>query len=111
MTEIRAPRTEELDDMLAVMCEAFRLPFASARSPFYHDPYFDPENKRVLVEDGVVVSCLTIVPRTMWIGDAAVRVAGIADVGTLQSHRGQGRATKLLTDTIGLLRDRGFGLC
>ena len=44
MTEIRAPRPEELDDMLAVMCEAFRLPFASARAPFYHDPYFDADN-------------------------------------------------------------------
>src|SRR5205814_7177509 len=98
MTEIRAPRTDELDDLLALMCEAFRLPYSSARGPFYQDPFFDLQNKRVLVEEGVVASCLTLVPRTIWIGKAAVSVAGVADLSTLQSHRGRGLATELLKD-------------
>src|SRR5438128_953957 len=106
MIEIRAPRDEELDDMLALMCEAFRLPFASARGPFYQDPFFNIENKRVLVEDNIVASCLTIVPRTIWIGSAKVNVAGIADLSTLQSHRGRGLATQLLQDTIQTMDQR-----
>lgn len=97
--------------MLALMCEAFRLPFASAKGPFYQDPFLDLNNKRVLVEDGIIASCLTIVPRTMWIGYAQVPIAGIADVATLVSHRCRGFATKLLIDTLAELNRRGIGIC
>lgn len=110
MLEVRAVSTEELDAMLSVMCEAFMLPLAPARSLFYKDPYFDIEKKRVLVKDGQVVSCLTIVEMPMWIGQAAVRVAGIAGVGTRPAHRRQGYAGRLLRETLGLLAQQGYGL-
>jgi predicted acetyltransferase len=110
MPEIRTPRPEEMDDVLGVMCEAFQLPFATARKLFYKDPYFDASNKRVLIEDGIVASCLSIIPARMWFGEALVDVAGIANVATLQAHRGRGCASCLLTDTISLLKDRGFGV-
>src|SRR5437660_6973410 len=109
MIEIRSPQPDELDVLLAVMCEAFGLPFAPARDVFYRDPYYDVQNKRVLVEDGVPISCLTIVDSQMWIGKAIVRVAGIANVATRQSHQGKGYATRLLAATIPTLRERGFG--
>src|SRR5262245_33634849 len=110
MIEIRAVRSDELEVMLAVMCEAFALPFTPARDIFLHDPYFDLDKKRVLVLDGDVISCLTIVDTTMWIGNARVRVAGIANVATRQSHRGKGYASQLLCGTIPSLYERGYGL-
>ena len=48
MLEIRSPRPDELDPMLALMCGAFGLPFNPAREVFYKDPYFDVNRKRVL---------------------------------------------------------------
>jgi len=110
MVEIRAARTEELDAMLTVMCEAFMLPFAPAREVFYKDPYFDIEKKRVLVENGEVISCLTIVEVVMWIGQAAVRVGGIAGVGTRPSHRRRGYAGRLLVESLRTLAEQGYGL-
>jgi predicted acetyltransferase len=108
MTETRAARSEELDTMLALMCEAFNLPFAPARELFYKDPYFDIEKKRVLVAGGEPVSCLTIVDAHIWIGRSPVKVAGIAGVATRQSHRGKGHATQLLVDTLPVLREQGY---
>lgn len=110
MIELRAARHDELDAMLAVMCEAFMLPFEPAREIFYRDPYFDIERKRVLVKDGEVISCLTIVDTTMWIGAGTVKVGGIASVATKPSHRRQGYASTLLAGTLTTLRDQGYAL-
>jgi predicted acetyltransferase len=107
MTESRAVRSEELDSMLSLMCDAFGLPFTAARELFYKDPYFDVEKKRVFAVDGVIVSCLTIVEAPLWIGRAAVKVAGIAGVATAPQHRRKGYAAQLLTDTLPALREMG----
>ncbi len=106
MQEIRAVHHEELDAMLAVMCESFMLPFASARDLFYKDPYFDIEKKRVLLEDGEIISCLTIMETRMWIGAAAAQVGGVAGVATRPSHRRNGYAGRLLEQTLRTLREQ-----
>lgn len=106
MQEIRAVHHEELDAMLAVMCEAFMLPFASARDLFYKDPYFDIEKKRVLLEDGEIISCLTITETRMWIGAVAAPVGGVAGVATRPSHRRNGYAGRLLQQTLITLREQ-----
>jgi predicted acetyltransferase len=108
MIELRAARPDELDAMLAVMCEAFMLPYGPARDIFYRDPYFDIECKRVLVKDGEVISCLTIVDSTMWIGASVVKVGGIASVATKSSHRRQGYASRLLMETLPVLHELGY---
>src|SRR5260221_14358679 len=98
MIDIRAARSDELDAMLALMCEAFNLPFASAREIFYKDPYFNIEKKRALLVDGKLTSCLTIADAPLWIGRAMVPVGGIAGVATEQSQRNKGYAGRLLVD-------------
>ncbi|MGC8666508.1 MAG: GNAT family N-acetyltransferase [Chthonomonadales bacterium] len=107
---VRPPTSEELEAMLGLMCEAFHLPHAPARELFYRDPYFSLENKRVLVQDGRVVSCLTLVDATMWIGQARVRVAGVANVCTAEAERRKGYARRLLSDTVVDLRRRGSSM-
>jgi predicted acetyltransferase len=106
MQEIRAAHHEELDAMLAVMCGSFMLPFAAARDLFYKDPYFDIEKKRVLLEDGQIISCLTLIETRMWIGAAAVQVGGVAGVATRPSHRRSGYAGRLLEQTLLTLRQQ-----
>jgi predicted acetyltransferase len=107
--EIRAVRSEELDAMLALMCEAFSLPYTPARELFYRDPYFDSAKKRVLVEDGQIISCLTIIDATLWLGQAPVRVGGVAGVATRPDHRRRGYAARLLAATLPVLAEQGYG--
>ena len=107
MIECRAVKSEELDAMLSLMCDAFGLPFGPARELFYKDPYFDIDRKRVLVIDGEIGSCLTIVEAPLWIGRAVVNVAGIAGVATAPAHRRKGYAARLLVETLPAIREMG----
>lgn len=104
--EIRAPHPTELDEMLELMCRAFDLDVELARDIFYSDPFFDLLERRVLVEKGKVISCLTIVPGVMALGNARVPVAGIAGVATDEAFRRRGYAGALLRDTIKWLYDK-----
>lgn len=106
--EIRAPHPNELDDMLDLMCRAFELDAATARDIFYSDPFFDLLERRVLVDQGKVISCLTIVPGTFVLGTAQVPVAGIAGVATDEAYRRRGYAAALLRDTIRLLHKKNI---
>lgn len=38
----------ELDGVLNVMCATFQLPFDVALPIYYDDPWFEPQNRRVL---------------------------------------------------------------
>ena len=100
----------ETDEFLSVMCDAFGMEPDAARPIFTSDPYFDLRNKYVLRLGGSIVSCLTVVERACWIGDAIVKVAGIAGVATRNSHRRRGLAARLMLETIGALTVRGFHL-
>lgn len=111
MTECRAALPGELDELLAVMCDAFGLPFGPAREIFYRDPYFDPKQKRVLVSDGQVLSCLTIIQAPIRVGEAVILAAGIAGLATRREHRGNGHATRLLQETLEHLEGEGCGFC
>lgn len=108
--EVRSAQSGDLDDFLAVLCEAFGLPNGPARRLFYDDPYFDINLKRVLVVDGRVVSCLTIVPVEMRVGAAVVRMGGIAGVATLESDRGRGYGTQIVQETVADLSRMGFAV-
>lgn len=101
--EIRAPYPNELDEMLELMCRAFELDVELARDIFYSDPFFDLLERRVLVDRGKVISCLTIVPGVIALGTARIPVAGIAGVATDEAFRRRGYAGALLRDTIKLL--------
>jgi len=106
--EFGAVAPGETDAFLAVMCEAFEMDFKAAKPIFDADPYFEPGNKYVLRLDGEIVSCLTVVDCTCWMGDALLRVAGVAGVATRLPFRGRGLAGMLLTETVKALTARGF---
>jgi predicted acetyltransferase len=104
--EIRAPHPDELDEMLELMCRAFDIDVDLARDIFYSDPFFDLLERRVVVEQGMLISCLTVVPGVMALGEARISVAGIAGVATHEQFRRRGYAGALLRDTIRLLYDK-----
>ncbi|MCS6829141.1 MAG: GNAT family N-acetyltransferase [bacterium] len=104
--EIRAPYPNELDEMLELMCRAFNLDIEPARDIFYSDPFFDLLERRVLVDAGRIISCLTIVPGVVVLGAAHIPVAGIAGVATDEAFRRRGYAGALLRDTIRLLYEK-----
>jgi predicted acetyltransferase len=104
--EIREPHPSELDEMLELMCRAFDLDAELARDIFYSDPFFDLLQRRVMVDRGKVVSCLTIVPGVFTLGAARIPIAGIAGVATHEDYRRKGYAGALLRDTIKRLYDQ-----
>lgn len=104
--EIRAPHPSELDEMLELMCRAFDLEVELARDIFYSDPFFDLLQRRVLVNKGKLISCLTVVPGVFALGSARIPVAGIAGVATDEAFRRRGYASALLRDTIRWLYDQ-----
>lgn len=108
--DVSSARQEELDTVLRVMCAAFELPYEVARPIFYGDPYFDAENKRVLRLNGQIVSCLTLTSAQCRVGKALLSVAGIAGVATLPECQRKGYASRLITDALQTLRERGHGL-
>lgn len=108
--EIRAVQSDELDAMVALMCEAFGLPFGPARELFLHDPYFDIQRKRVLLASGRIVSCLTLTDSRLRVGGAVVGVGGVAGLATAPALRRRGYATRLLLGSLATLRAYGYGL-
>lgn len=106
---VRAARPEEAEAVLETLCLAFGLDQDAARPLFYADPYYDLNSKRVLALPGVgVISCLTLVPSRLRIGDAVVPAAGVAGVATRPAFQCRGYAASLLAETISALHREGF---
>jgi len=98
--QFRAVTIGETEQFLDVFSAAFRLNRDAARPLFYRDPFFDLRLKRVCLDAGAIVSCLTVVPCRLRVGTGVVSMAGIAGVSTRPESRRRGYAGALLTDTI-----------
>lgn len=104
--EIRAARADEADEVLRVLCAAFRLPYEAARPIFYQDPFFDLSHKRVLrTQTCGIVSCLTVIPTRLRVGEAWVSLGGIAGVATHPTHQGCGYANQLIAATVSAMAE------
>jgi len=106
--EIRAATRGELEQVVTVRGRAFKISRAQWPSP---DEISDAELERIriVVVDGKVVSCLTIIPAAIQIGAARVAMGGIGNVSTLPEAQNRGHATALIKDTLRVLR--AWGLC
>lgn len=105
-TQARAARPDEAEQALSVVCAAFGIDRDAARPLFYKDPFFDLSHKRVLFDaDGAMVSCLTVVPSSLFVGEIPLPLGGVAGVATRPERQGRGRASRLLAATVGALWD------
>lgn len=105
--EIRAAEREELEQVVTVRGRAFKISRSQWPSP---NEISDAELERirVVVADGKVVSCLTIIPAAIQIGSARVAMGGIGNVSTLPEAQNRGYATALIKDTLQVLRAWGL---
>lgn len=113
-TETRRARLDESDEFLQALCAGFMLDSRAARRFFYDDPYFEVNQRWGLwLQHGAerkLVSILTAIPLTIWIGARAVACYGISGVATLPEYRRRGLASELLRAVVDALRAEGAPL-
>jgi GNAT superfamily N-acetyltransferase len=73
-----------------------------------NDPYYAPEQTRVMVLDGQLVSSVTCYQRMMYCGGALAKVGAIGSVATHPDHRRRGYAREVLREARQWMRDNGF---
>ncbi|GIX05894.1 MAG: hypothetical protein KatS3mg115_0297 [Candidatus Poribacteria bacterium] len=119
MLEVRAARSEE-EVNAAIRCCGLAFgngePQRTARmTAFFEkihkkDPSFRLENTRIAALDGQVVSVVQVFDRTVRLGPARLRLAGIGSVGTHPAFRGRGYNTAVLEDTVRFLEEEAYDL-
>ncbi len=94
--EIRPIRRDEAEEFLHVLCQSFDLDVATARDVFYNEPFFDLGAKWALLDQGAIVSILTLTPLQFGWGWAV----GVAGVATVPELRGRGHASRLIRHVL-----------
>mgnify|MGYP005844897557 CR=1 FL=1 len=110
---IRGLQRGELDGFLTCFQAAFGVDdqsLAIVRSSLVNDPYFQPDRVRVGVLDGMVVCHAVVLHRAAYVGGQVVTVAGITAVATHPYYQGRGLGTRVMQDTMRLVRRRGYDL-
>ncbi len=74
------------------------------------DPSYVDENFHVAEQDGTLVSCVQIFPRTLRAGGVTIPTGGIGSVFTSEKARGSGVASRLLEASVAAMRERGMEL-
>lgn len=102
---------EELRTVVNLLDRAFEK---TAREYFerhlLHDATLSPDDTRVLVQDGRIVSSVQIFPRAMWVANRKIPFGGIGNVGTEPAVRRSGFASLLMRDALEQMRQRGYPL-
>ena len=109
--EIRAAKVHERDEIVdlisAVFVEKCRPRYASQH---YEDSSYELDQSRVCVVDGKIVSYVRVSDRSMYIGEAVVKLGGIGMVVTSEEYRRRGYSSALLRDAIGYMEARNYDL-
>ena len=109
--EIRAVRKEELPALIDLICASFGEGIrAGATVHHTEDTSFEPEQGRVLVEDGRLVSYVQVTDRTIRIGKCAVRMGGVGGVCTHPDYRRRGHSEAVLRDAVAYMERAGYDL-
>lgn len=97
----------ELDEVVSLCDAAF--PKTSREYFARHvlkDRTLVPDDTRVLVKDGKIISSVQVFPRTMYCRGEEIGFGGIGNVATLPSERGKGYAGKVLRDALEYIRKK-----
>ena len=109
--EIRAAKADERDEIVdliaAVFVEKCRPRYASQH---YQDSSYELDQSRVCIVDGKIVSYVRVSDRSMYIGEAVVRLGGIGMVVTSEEHRRRGYSSALLRDAIAYMEAQHYDL-
>ena len=109
--EIRAAKAHERDEIVdlisAVFVEKCRPRYASQH---YQDSSYELDQSRVCVVDGKIVSYVRVSNRSMYIGEAVVKLGGIGMVVTSEEYRRRGYSSTLLRDAIAYMEAQNYDL-
>jgi GNAT superfamily N-acetyltransferase len=72
------------------------------------DPYYVPEQSRVMVVDGELVASVSCYQRMMYCGGALAKVGAIGSVATHPEHRRRGYVRQILAEARTWMRESGF---
>jgi predicted N-acetyltransferase YhbS len=108
MLRIRTIRRDERERVLELLHEWISRDFF--RRYFDHDPAFRDDLAIVAEDDGRFVATLQILPKTVRIGAAEVRVGGIGNVFTTAEYRHKGVASDVLRRAVEVLEQERFDL-
>ncbi|MEA1904600.1 MAG: GNAT family N-acetyltransferase, partial [Candidatus Hadarchaeota archaeon] len=109
MFKTRRSSRKMVPEVLRFQSEVFGRPVQHFEELLERDPWFEPKNTLVLLSRGRLVGSLQLFPKPVRIGGASVRMGGVGNVATHPGYRGRGHATRLLEETIQLMRDGGYG--
>jgi predicted N-acetyltransferase YhbS len=112
--EVRPLRPDEREALLALL-DGWELADGWRGRDFFRrylerDPTFADANVWVAAEDGALVSCVQIFPRTLRVAGARVSTGGIGSVFTAPSARRRGIAEAVFARTMAAMRERGLAL-
>ena len=110
---VRSLQKGELDSLLACFQAAFAVDAASiaiVRNSLINDPYFHPDRIRVGLLNGRIVSMAVVLHRAAYVGNSAVTVAGLTAVATHPDYQRRGLGSRLVQDTVRLIRQQGYDL-
>ena len=109
--EIRAVRADELDELVDMMCAAYRPESRPRFTKHLHqDSSYALHQSRVCVVDGRIVSYVRVPDRPIQIGKAVVRMGGVGGVSTHPDYRHRGYSTAVLKDAIRYMEEQGYDL-
>jgi GNAT superfamily N-acetyltransferase len=111
---IRTLRSDERDDVLALL-DGWPLSDGWIGRDYFrryleHDPHYADENLHVAEQDGALVACVQIFPRSLRVRGEVVPAGGIGTVFTSEKARGSGVASRLLEAAAVAMRERGMEL-
>jgi len=98
---------EELLQVVDLLDRAFEnTPREYFERHVLHDPTLSPEDTRILLRDGRIVSSVQIFPRIMRVAGASIPFGGIGNVATDPSERKSGLASTVMHEAIARMRQR-----
>jgi predicted acetyltransferase len=102
---VRVPTAADHPQILRLIRHAFTTDLAQT---FDEDRPTIPDERRLVAEaDGRVIGHVGVWPLGHWLGGRRVPTGGVAAVAIDPAWRGRGVGTRLLTDTLAAMRERG----
>lgn len=104
---IRRGRPGDLDAILDLLTE-YEIPRAYFEPHYHHDPSYEPAHTWLAEQAGRPLAYLRLFDRTIRVGAAYLRIAGVGHVITAKAARGRGYAGQLLSALLEAATRAGY---
>ena len=109
MEEFRAIKRSEMEECLDMWGIVFERVGRQYFVPYFEgDPWFKRAYCRVCAVDGKIASAVQICERKVRVGEAELVMGGIGNVGTYAEYRGRGYSSRLMLDTVRVMKRHGM---